>query len=208
VAPAIVGFSRDGGRVYGAASNGPFELGLRPLLAVDLVHGNASEIDRLPDRLADTAASGGSADLARVDPSSGRMFGPPGPSASQVTVYAPDGVRPTSSVGGGHILGVAWGPRGMLAVLRTDPTAAASSASATTVQLVDPEYGLTDLLATGPTDDGALLAGPDGYLLALLAAGSDDELVAIRIEDGAAAATLVPLETLASLRFLGWLPPG
>ncbi|HET7028390.1 MAG TPA: hypothetical protein VFI28_11920 [Candidatus Limnocylindrales bacterium] len=206
VAPAIVGFSPDGEVAYAAASDSPFVLGLRPLFEVDLAAGRAQEIDRLPPRLADMAASGGSADLSRIDPATGRVFGPPGPGSNFVTVYDRDGVTATSSVGGMHVLAAAWSGDGRLAVLRTNPSADPADPTATTIQLADGSRRPTDILATTRVIDGALLSAPNGYVLAVLAAFGQYELVALRASDGLTAATVIPTDTLSTLRFLGWLP--
>jgi hypothetical protein len=207
VAPAIVGFSPNGEIAYAAASDSPFVLGLRPLFEVDLEAGQAREIDRLPARLADMAASGGSADLSRIDPATGRVFGPPGPGSNFVTVYDRDGVTATSSVGGMHVLAAAWSVDGRLAVLRTNPSADPADPTATTIQLADGSRPPSDILATTRVIDGALLGAPNGYVLAVLAAFGQYELVALRSTDGLTATTVIPTDTLSTLRFLGWLPP-
>jgi hypothetical protein len=203
--PSIVGFSPDGRTVYAAASEGPFDLGLRPLFALDLRTLEARTVRRLPARVADMTTAGGSGGPARIDPTSGRVLGRPGAGESQVSVYAPDGETPTRIPGGRRVLDAAWAGGGRLAILGSDAEAAAGDASATRIELVGPGRATSRVLMTTRLDEGTLVAAPRGYLLAVLGAGATYELALVRLRDGAVAALPLAPQALSSLRFLGWL---
>jgi hypothetical protein len=210
VTPVIAAFSVDAQTVYAAVVDSPIALGLRPLFAVDLARAKSAEVGRLGRSLADETALGGSPALARVDPVTGRVVGPAGPSGGVVRIYAPDGVTETVRISRPRILGATWAPSGLLAVLSTaaDTTTADPTATdATRLELVAGDGSVVRTpWTTTAVERGTLLAAPNGYVLIAFGAGDAFELAAVRLQDGAVASITLSAAQLSDARLLGWLP--
>ncbi len=214
--PRIAGFSADGRRVFGAAIDSPFGLGIEPLLAVDLAARRTSRISALPRGLADESGRGGPPDLTLADPLTGRVLGLPPPGGSAVRVLEPNGVASHALIRRPVVLGASWASSGLLAVLSTteraqsDPFASPGAAggpdsAATKLELfADSGAAVRTAFATGYAQRGTLVPAPDGYSLALLGSDQAVELVLVRLRDGATAAITLPASDLDGVRFLGW----
>lgn len=203
--PTIAAFSADGNTAYAAAVDSPFLLGLRPLFAVDLGRARARPIDRLPAELANTTTQAGPPELTRIDPLTGRVVGLAAPGSRSVRIYEPDGVHEAVRIERTRVLGATWGPDGLLALLSTGP---GLGPDATELELLaaDGNPARTPMMTTA-VGTGGVIAGPDGYVLLVFGSEppADVELVALRLSDGATAATTVSSADLAGVEFLGWL---